>query len=544
MTEEHIARAPRALLLLVSCAGLACDQLKSLPGVQPVSVARAAEPAISMGPWLLEEGKGTLVVSWATAAPSVGRVFYGQHDADRLAQEPDARLDHRVPLQNLAPQTRYVYRVDGAVPATGSFTTAPAADAQAPFRVLIYGDNRTNSGDHALVVRAAAAERAQVALHTGDMVVNANEAPLWKQWFVEESDLLSRTPLIPTVGNHEITDKGAAYSRYFQSAGVPPYRSVDYGPLHIVALDSFEEAAGAAPHAGAISDAQAAWFEADLQSVSKDRHVWVLVHQGPFAHPARQRPGHGGSERVKQVLAAGAKRHAIEAVFAGHEHFYERGEIDGTHYFVVGGGGAPLEDPDPTFPGVQSAHKALSFLVVDVCGCHASGKAKDIEGRVLDSFALGGCAVACPATVAAKPVAGAVPADVAAPAGHASAITESAALPELELPALAPAASAADAGPAAETGHRRRRSRRHEEDAGVDAGAAAPKATAEAPASPPPAAEPVAAAPGQPKAAAAQAPAAADDDPTMPAPAAPAPLKPEAPQAPAPDPAPAAEAPK
>jgi hypothetical protein len=62
---------------------------------------------------------------------------------------------------------------------------------------------------------------------------------------------------------------------------------------------------------------------------------------------------------------------------------------------VLGGGGAPLDDPDPSFPGVQVAQKALSYAVVEVCGCHASGKVKDIAGKVIDSFRLSSCATPC-----------------------------------------------------------------------------------------------------------------------------------------------------
>jgi 3',5'-cyclic AMP phosphodiesterase CpdA len=252
------------------------------------------------------------------------------------------------------------------------------------------------------VARAAAAEQARLAIHTGDMVNNAADEQLWSRWFFEESDLLRHTPLITTVGNHEITDDGVSYARYFGDASRPTYHSLDYGPLHLVVLDAYERAAGADPQQGAMSDAQVAWVEEDLRSVPADKHVWVVVHQGPFAHPAHMRPGHGGSERVRTAIQAAARRHPIEAVFAGHEHFYERGEVDGLRYFVVGGGGAPLEDPDPSFPTVEAAHKALSFVSLQVCGCHVTGQAKDIAGRVLDSFTLSNCAEPCGAPVAVK----------------------------------------------------------------------------------------------------------------------------------------------
>jgi len=231
-------------------------------------------------------------------------------------------------------------------------------------------------------------------------VVNAREEQLWRDWFREEADLLTRMPLIATIGNHEMTDDGVAYSKYFQRRDRPAYWSADYGPVHLIVMDSFERSAGASPHSGAVSDAQRAWIEEDLRAVPPDRHVWVLVHQGPYAHPAHPRPGHGGSEAVRTALLSARRAHPIEAVFAGHEHYYERGEIDGLKYFVLGGGGAPLDDPDPKARGVEAAAKALSYAVVEVCGCHARGSVKDIAGKVIDSFRLAGCAAACGAPLA------------------------------------------------------------------------------------------------------------------------------------------------
>jgi hypothetical protein len=122
---------------------------------------------------------------------------------------------------------------------------------------------------------------------------------------------------------------------------------------------------------------------------------------------------------VLEAVQAARKIHPIAGVFAGHEHFYQRGETDGLKWFVLGGGGAPLEDADSSFPGVSAAAKSLSYAMVHVCGCHATGQVKDIAGRVIDSFKLSDCATPCgvptavPSRAAAKapPPAAAPPAD-------------------------------------------------------------------------------------------------------------------------------------
>jgi len=451
----------RALCTALACllASTGCDKLRAMPLFQTrSSLPPPGPPALLMGPWLLDPLPGRVTVAWVTSQPSKGRVWYGTPQADKLATEEGPEvIEHRVALAPLQPSTQYRYRVEGAAESDW-FWSAPEAGSQAPFTVLVYGDNRTNNGDHALVARAAAAERAQLALHTGDMVSRASDAALWQVWFQEEHDLLAHTPLVPTVGNHEITDNGVAYSKYFQHQGLPPYWSLDYGPLHIAVLDSFETAAGATPHSAGVSEAQKAWFEEDLRKVAPDRHVWVLVHQGPYAHPAHPRgAGHGGSDAVRSAIAAAAKVHPIEVVFAGHEHFYERGDVDGLKYFVLGGGGAPLEDPEQSFPGVLVARKALSYATVQVCGCHVQGVVKDIAGRTIDSFKLADCATPCGGPVAAAP---------ALAAAASVPVDSNATMPLVAL------AGSADAG-SADGGSRRRERKRRSAEA-PDGGAAQP----------------------------------------------------------------------
>jgi hypothetical protein len=378
-------------LLALACACLAACAARPLDEPTPPR-------SVALGPWLTDAAPTSVSVAWTTARPTVGKVRYGAPGGlVALAEEEAATTDHRLLLTGLRPASEVDYQIVAEPPAGGRFATPPdpAADPFGqPFSVLVYGDNRTNGGDHALVVRAAEAQRTSFALHTGDMVVDAKDQRSWERWFQVERDLLAATPFYPTVGNHEITDQGATYSRHFQQRGRPTYRSFDYGNVHVQVLDSFEQAAGADPHAGAVSEAQQAWAEEDARSVPKDRHLWMLVHQGPATHPARMRPGHGGLEAVRRLLSAVAARHPVEAVFAGHEHFYERGEEGGLRYFVVGGGGAPLEEVGQG-AGVQAARSALGFVVLDVCGCHVTGRALDIAGATFDSFVLSDCPTAC-----------------------------------------------------------------------------------------------------------------------------------------------------
>jgi hypothetical protein len=427
----------------VTLALTGCEKLRALPGFEPAPAMPQPEtPPVAMGPWLLEPAAGGVTVAWITQRPSVGRVWYGTREPDRLAGETGAPVvEHRVVLGSLQPSTRYRYRVEGGAEAW--FESAPRPGGEGPIRVLVYGDNRGNGGDHALVARAAASERAQLLLHTGGMVLAPGDEPLWRAWFEEERDLLAHAPIL--AAGDGAADAGGAFARYFQRRGMAAYRSLDYGPVHICLLDSSDGAANA--QEGGISQAQRAWLEEDLRGVPRERHVWVLVHQGPFAHPLRKRPGRGeGAEAVKAAVQAAARVHPIEAVFAGNEHFYERGTIENIAYFVLGAGGAPPEAPDASAAGVQAAAGALSYAVVAVCGCHTSFAVKDIAGRVLDSLKLSDCATPCAAEEA---------------------------LPVVAAPPPPAAIERADAGPSnADRGASRHSRRRRPSMMGLDGGAA------------------------------------------------------------------------
>src|SRR5690349_12701546 len=380
-----------ALLLLLGLMG--CDKLRSLPGLAPPPAPEPPAAAVALGPWLLEPLPGQMTVAWTTLTPSVGRVWYGTREPDHLATEQGQPVtDHRLVLPSLQPQTQYRYRVEGGTEVAW-FTSAPKAAGEGPIHELLYGGNRTNNGDHALVARAAAAERAQLVLHTGGMVASAGEEWLWKVWFQEERDLLTHAPILAAPGGAQGADAGGTFARWFRKPGGPAYRSLEYGPVHVVVLDSSDASAGGGRPG--ISPTQKAWFDEDLRTVPKDRHVWVVVHHGPFAHPAEADPSREGSEAVREAILQANLIHPVEAVFSGSNPFYERGESAGIRYFVLGAGGAPLEEPDASGEGVKSAARALSYATVQVCGCHASGRVKDITGKVIDAFTLSDCETPC-----------------------------------------------------------------------------------------------------------------------------------------------------
>lgn len=317
---------------------------------------------------------------------------------------------HQVHLADLRPATAYTIGLnhgkDHPTPVDGHFSTAPT-DPEATFRFVIYGDNRDASigkpstrHNHEAVAAAILNHERDAAflVHTGDLALNV---PLvsgpdrgYAEFFDVERALLSSRPIFAVVGNHEKIEldefDGLINARSFAGDPHPYYSAVDWGAVHFVFIDTFEKA-GVGPE-------QLAWLEGDLATAHKGgKVIFAITHQGPFSHCRDDGHCHGGLPvtRGRNALLKLLAHHEVAAIFAGHDHYYQRGR-EGVGegclpYFVVGGGGAPMYEPTmpgPDAPGVFVSKKLTSYVVATVKGHAVTFEAKGTDGSVFDSGVL------------------------------------------------------------------------------------------------------------------------------------------------------------
>jgi hypothetical protein len=321
---------------------------------------------------------------------------------------PDCSRMHRVHLTGLSPSTRYDFALDrpfaGGGAAKGSFTTAPAAPGKVRF--VVYGDNRDNPTheastrpSHEAVVKAIIANEPEAAflLHTGDAALNfpviSGEDRGYAEFFDVERPLLSSRALAMAYGNHESIDS-AYYDGMLSAAEAagkphPHYYSFDWGQVHVAVLDSFEGPAltsEGGQHEPLITDTQSKWLDDDLAAAeAKGQISFLIAHQGAFSHPVKG-AGHGGHPDAPKKIVPVMVKHKALAIFAGHDHYYQRGREACVDYMVVGAGGAHSYDPDKTVAGVAKTATVPSYLTVTVDGSKAHGEAHNAKGEVLDSF--------------------------------------------------------------------------------------------------------------------------------------------------------------
>jgi len=195
-------------------------------------------------------------------------------------------------------------------------------------------------------------------------------------FFDIEYPLLVSTPLVAAIGNHEADyGDGGQYARLLPARGAAfggRVYSVDYGDVHLAMLDSN----------GHLGD-QGRWLDADLTSAEGRgaRHLFVVMHWGPWCGVNKM--SHGSNDEAIEHIVPVARKHAVAAIFSGHNHVYERG-ADGTlRYVVSGGGGAPLDTPGLVLQ-TQVTRAINSYVIVDVVGGQVHLTARDEAGAPFD----------------------------------------------------------------------------------------------------------------------------------------------------------------
>ncbi len=301
-----------------------------------LAVPTAAAADFERRPYLQDARADSVLLMWKNRGSSAATVVVDGPDGQHKVDVP-AAVSPRVRVDGLRPATRYRYTVtSGAETATGELTTAPEPGAQVPVTFVVFGDSRSDAVAHYELVERVRAEVPDFILSTGDMVFDGGDEKLWKQFFDIEGPLLADNVMYPALGNHDIDNDGSEWIEqlFNPPAGrqQPGQYAFTYGPVRVIVLESNTPSY-------AMTD-ETAWLERQLQGYTQDptlHHLFVIMH-----HPVYSISSHGGLNSLREKWAPLFEQYGVSAVFSGHDHGYQRAEHGGVHYFVSGGGGAPL----------------------------------------------------------------------------------------------------------------------------------------------------------------------------------------------------------
>lgn len=342
-------------------------------------LASAAEKIVG-GPVAVSVGPRSATIVWVVQTDSLTLSL-----PDGKKKESPSLHVEKTTLTGLQPNTRYDYAAAGIDAGKGSFKTAPAADATGPYRFVVWGDTRSRHDVHRRVVDALVKHGIpDFVIHTGDLVADGNDSSMWPVFFDIERELLRNTAFFPSLGNHERNSRD--YYDYFQVT--TPYYSFNWGNAHFTILNS--DIGNAASSAGARETfwtEQTRWLEEDLKGSQKAAFRFVAAHHPPFTAVAKRQDQNPQMAALVPLL----EKYNVTAGFFGHDHNYQHYVKNGIHYFVTGGGGAPLYDVDKPDPAITK--KVVStehFVTVVVDGKVAKLEAIAVDGSLIEQVELTG----------------------------------------------------------------------------------------------------------------------------------------------------------
>ncbi|MEO1086764.1 MAG: metallophosphoesterase family protein, partial [Acidobacteriota bacterium] len=308
--------------------------------------------SISRGPYLQQVSGAGAVVLWRTGDRVATELYWGD-DPDRLDRhhfDAAPKTDHRVVLDGLTPGGPVFYRVGAGertlATKTRRFTTAPAPESGGSVRVWITGG--LGSGDRFAERTALAARRftlgdpPQLWLSLGDQAFDrGSEEHFDKGLFGPFRDELAGTAFYPALGNRDVrTGKDPSTIPYYRllelpddgqaggvASGRESYYSVDWGPLHLVSLDTVT--GNLAPEKEMLT-----WLDQDLEHNDRPFTV-VYFHHPPYSKgffSTDDAEKSGRSFGVRQNVLPILERHGVDLVLAGRSPSYERSHLLHGHY--------------------------------------------------------------------------------------------------------------------------------------------------------------------------------------------------------------------
>jgi len=331
-----------------------------------------------------------LLPSWARAKDRAPFLVDGSSVSARVCWRAQGK-DQCQAFANLAPGAPFEYSVPGV---TGTYTARTLPPAGAPLRFAVFGDSGMATIGQKKVAKLLQRLAPDLVLFVGDVVYpTGRDKDLDKKYFDIYGRTLARVPVFPAVGNHDYGNavKSAkigearfrdGYAAVFRR---PKYYSFDAGPAHFVSLDTNEAAPIAAAEPIGFDSAQRRWLEKDL-AASKARWKIVFMHVPLFSTYAE----HGDNALLRASLQNIFEKNLVDAVFAGHDHLYQRSKRMHKVVYVTAGTGGGTIMPGPLDGRAWLEKEIVSFglVLARIDQKRLALEFQDDDGKVLDSYAI------------------------------------------------------------------------------------------------------------------------------------------------------------
>lgn len=249
---------------------------------------------------------------------------------------------------------------------------------QGKFSFVVIGDNRSGDDIYKKLVSMIVERKPDFVINTGDMITTPGSKKDWAKFWEMSKPITA--PYFLTVGNHDAYSKvPLSEKKYREEVDLPGnelYYSFVAGNSLFIVLDSCLD-----DQEKKITGEQLKWLE-EVFANSHQKHRFVFLHHPLYTDLGKGHHAHDsidkypeGRDRLEALFA----KSRVDAVFSGHEHYYERRTVDGFPHIITGGGGAPMYDKEE-YGGFNH------FVQVTVDGDRVTAEVVDINGKVRDRF--------------------------------------------------------------------------------------------------------------------------------------------------------------
>jgi hypothetical protein len=263
-----------------------------------------------------------------------------------------------------------------ATAAKGVPLTLPLREGSVRF--LVIGDTGTGTEQQYELANVMTSYRQvfpyEFVLMMGDNMYGGERPEDFKLKFenVYKQLLNDKVKFYATLGNHD--EANQRFYEFFNMNGEEFYRFTK-GNVSFYSLNS-----------NYMDKRQLKWLEDEL---AKDTAEWkiMFMHHPPYSSGGK----HGSSSGLREVVEPIFLKYGVNAVFAGHEHFYERIKPQkGIYYFISGAGGKLREgDVKQGSPLTEKAFdKDMSFMLLEVAGGEMHFQVISRTGQTVDSGML------------------------------------------------------------------------------------------------------------------------------------------------------------
>lgn len=313
---------------------------------------------LTNGPYLQMARPTAMNVRWRTVQSHQARVWYGtsQGSLTSFATQAVNTTEHEVAITGLTPNTKYYYAIGSTTGDTiqsgvnNYFITPPTVGTSQNTRIWVLGDcgraTTLQSETRDAYYNYNAGRETDFIMLLGDNAYNSGTDNEYQTKFFDyyDSDILRKSPLWPTPGNHDYNNGGTVTPTvpYFDlftlptnaecggvASGQEAYYSFDHANIHFVSLDSYGEVSAKKMYD--TTGAQAIWLKSDLAATTQKWKV-MFWHHPPYTKGSHNSDTESDLIALRQNFLRMVERYDVDLILCGHSHNYERSRLISGHY--------------------------------------------------------------------------------------------------------------------------------------------------------------------------------------------------------------------